>query len=68
MAQTTNGAQQKTFRARVRAAFNGRRAEIRSISALARKLGRPRTSVSRAVNQGIFPVLRKQIEKTLKIS
>jgi predicted transcriptional regulator len=39
-----------------------------SVSALARKIRRPRTSVSRAIHQGIFPELQKEIREALKAS
>jgi hypothetical protein len=38
----------------------------KTVSAVARKIGRPRTSVSRAIHQGIFPELQKEIAAALK--
>lgn len=67
MTQNTLKAQSKSFGSRVRLAFSTSR-KIRNVSALARKLQRPRTSVSRAINQGIFPDLQKEIAKALKLS
>lgn len=42
-----------------------RHPHIRTVSALSEKIGRPRSSVSRAINNGVFPELRKQIMEAL---
>lgn len=39
-----------------------------TITALARKLRRPRNSVSMAINRGCFPKVRKQIVSALKLA
>ena len=36
-----------------------------SVAWLARRIGRPRSSVSRAIHQGCFPRIRQQIEEVL---
>jgi hypothetical protein len=65
---THNGetAQLKKFRLAVKTAMLTH-PRIRSVSALARSIRRPRVSVSRAINRGEFPALQKQISKALDL-
>lgn len=64
MAQKSSSAQAKLFQEKAKIALLR---QEKTIKALAQKLGRPRPSVSRAINHGIFPELRNQIAKALKI-
>lgn len=64
MTHNRESAQAKVFQEKAKLALLRQR---RTIKSLALKLGRPRPSVSRAINHGIFPDLREQIAKALKI-
>jgi len=66
MSTKNNSGQGKKIESRVLRAFKSH-PTISNVSALARKLRRPRTSVSRAVHHPIFPDLQKEIEKALEI-
>jgi predicted transcriptional regulator len=55
---------QANFREEAKIALLRRRM---SISDLAAKIGRPRSSVSRAINGEVYPRLREAIRKALKL-
>lgn len=56
-------APQDKFRKRVKVWLAGDRA--RSVTKLAKLIGRRRDTVSRAINQGRFPLVREQIERAI---
>jgi O6-methylguanine-DNA--protein-cysteine methyltransferase len=64
MPQNTNGRQLKSFEEEVVLAMV-RHPRLRTVSAIARRLRRPRTSVSRAIHKNVFPELQRKIAGVL---
>jgi hypothetical protein len=64
MAQTAHVAQAESFRQKVKIALVLRGKDINWLAA---RLARPQPSVSKAINQDVFPLLRKEIAGLLGI-
>lgn len=64
MAQTAQIAQEETFEQQVKIALIRRGKDVNWLAA---RLHRPQPSVSKAINQDVFPLLRKEIAAVLRI-